>query len=127
MQAFLGETQRGLHERDPMKRIALIAATVAAMFIAGTVQTTEAATTTSTFKHPNFVASFMVNYLNDDPSYSGVRTTSVSRWRIVIKGRYEGYLPFTAHLTKATRQTIRIRIFAMGESMSDTVAVGFDI
>lgn len=119
-----------------MKRIvASLAALAVAASIAGAVQTTEAVAASSsaqaasgytTFRYPSMVATFMVSYLNRQGSYSGVHSTEANRYRVTLKGRYEGF-PFTAYFTKVSTQTVRITLYVLGQHMSKNVAVGFNL
>jgi hypothetical protein len=119
-----------------MKRIIASLATLAvAASLAGSVQATEAVAASSspqaavgytTFRYPRLVATFMVGYLNNAGSYSGVHATEANRYRVTLKGRYTGY-PFTAYLTKVSSQTVRITLYVLGQHMSKNVKTGFDL
>lgn len=111
-----------------MKRIlASLAALAVVASLVGAAQAPKAEAGYATFQSPRLVATFMTTWLNTrSEGYSGVHATEVNRYRITLKGTYEGYMPFTAYFTKAGRQTIKVTLNVYGQHMSRNVNVGFD-
>lgn len=113
-----------------MKRaiVLLAVACVASALVSQTATAApQTATGYTTFSYPRLVETFMSSYLNKSGEFSGVHATEVNRYRITLKGTYQGYVPFTAYLTKASSQRVKVTLYAMGQHMSQTVNAGFDL